>query len=382
MKYVKIVLKIFKWIFLTIIMFVIVTEGVLRISCKQLLVRWNTFAYQSDTLLGYRYLLNSSGIIHNSAYINYYKINKFGFPDNDFSIPKKDGMFRIIIVGTSDDTGLCTNGPLNYCKIANNNFRQNDDNVEILNCSIDGEKRSFVNYNFILNEGVKYEPDLILFRLSEFPLVDQMRYRATYKGIRINYAEKNESLDSSKLFIDKYLINKTSFSYLYDCSYIVRGIVRYFINHKDDKKDKIISYLKKHVIKNQKLVVGYVRGEINNWSKVRRSKKEMKKFEAKTFTKDKSIKLLVDLQQQLLKKDISLVLFRIYNGFENTSLCDTLCNSGLTFMALQVPNCDNCTFGELDGHSTQQGHKAIALSLYNKLVNHYIPKAYLNSKNL
>ena len=159
----KIFLKISKWLTIFMVISFFTIEILLRFTAETTLRRWSDFKYQTDTLLGYRYIPNSTGTCCNIAYNNHYYFNSLGFPGEEFSPVKSQATYRIIIVGESDDVGFNTNGPDNYVKLVNSYFRRDDVNAEIINCSIDGSGKELQKMKFIRNECIDFQPDLILF---------------------------------------------------------------------------------------------------------------------------------------------------------------------------------------------------------------------------
>jgi hypothetical protein len=367
--------KIFKWIFLTLVMLFFATEIVLRLTSETTLRRWSDFKYQPDTLLGYRYLPNSKGTFCNIAYTNDYHFNSLGFPGDEFSPVKKQGIYRIIVVGASDDVGFNTNGPNNYVNLINSYFRTNNIGAEVINCSIDGSGKELQKLKFILGECIDYQPKLVLFA-GIFPFEERFRYRTTYKNIRIEYEYQDINIDSVKKLIDEEIDNKCFKIQLYDYSYLFRYICKYYFDNKKSDDYWMPEILNNYLKKNEKVLMGYARSKIF-WSVPKPHEKKKPKRETVKYSLEESLKLLSDLKTELSKREVKFVFLRKQQLSED--LKHSFYNNDVPLISLDIIYKDNYNFAELDGHSSQEGHKAIAQKLYKVLIDDIIPQKYIHS---
>jgi len=371
----KIIFKIIIYSIVSIIALIFTTEILLRITCGKKLSRWSNLPYIPDSTLGYRYVPNAKGVFSNVAFTNEYSVNSLGFSGKDFSMNKKAGCFRIIVIGTSDEDGIHTDGSLNYVFLLRDYLQKY--NIDVVNLAIEGRERSMININFIRSECVKYNPDLILYKISEFPFIYKKRYRYTYKDVLIAYAEPNESLDSSKLFIDKYINNSSNTVKLYNWSYAYRYLCKYYIDNKDDNENKIVKYIKEKNILNDRLVTAYVRGTINNLSKKRKSKKELEKYKPIKYSEKESLEVLDSLNRELALKNIKFYVYDDYLS-ANANKCKKLCSRyNIGYISLDIPYKKEYSFGDKDGHSSSEGHKVIANYFYKVLKDSIIPRNLL-----
>jgi hypothetical protein len=197
--------------------------------------------YVPDTVLGYRYYPDTTFIISNVAFTNSCTTNSFGFPGDEFSLKKKEGVFRILIVGSSDDTGFVSDGSYSYTRRLNKMFDDHHYPVEIINCSIDGSGRIVRNIEMIKNECINYDPDLILLR-NELPLKDVMRYRMTYKGCIISMPVLS-NIELIKEYIDNMLEQYKHWFRAYYLSYIFRYYLKiYFDTRKLNSNHKFVKF--------------------------------------------------------------------------------------------------------------------------------------------
>lgn len=371
----KKILKIFKWLFLTIVMLFFATEIVLRLTSETTLRRWSDLKYQPDTLLGYRYLPNSKGTFCNIAYTNNYYFNSLGFPGDEFSPVKKQGIYRIILVGASDDVGFNTNGPKNYVNLVNSYFKTNNINAELVNCSIDGSGKELRKLKFIKGECLDYHPDLILFT-GRFPFEERFRYRTTYKDIRIEFEYLDTDIDSVKRLIDSEIGDKSFKIHMYDYCYLFRYICKYYFDNKKSDDYWMPGILNNYLKKNEKVLMAYARGKMF-WLVLKPHEKKKPKRETIKYSKEESLRLLSDLKTELSKREIKFAY--LHKREASGDLKRSFNNNEVPLVCLDVPFKDEYSFGKLDGHSSQEGHKAIAQKLYEVLIDSIIPQEYIHS---
>lgn len=197
--------------------------------------------YVPDTVLGYRYYPDTTFIFSNVAFTNSCTTNSLGFPGNDFSPKKQEGIFRILLAGVSDDTGFVSDGSYSYAQRLNQMFQDHHYPVEIINCSTDGSDRIVRNMELIKKEGIDYDPDLILLR-DGLPLKDAMRHRMTYRGCII-YTPYLQHVEPTKQYIDDVLDNQKHWFKVYDRSYIFRYYLKiYFDIRRLEPEHKFVKF--------------------------------------------------------------------------------------------------------------------------------------------
>jgi hypothetical protein len=355
-------LKISLKILVVVICLFIVIEIFLRVSYKNKLRIHSQLNYKEDSLLGYRYNPGSRGVLMNAAYSRPFAINSLGFPGKEFKANKRPGIYRIIVVGTSDDTGLCTDGPLNYVDLLDSGIRKSGFNAEVINCSIDGTGKGIRNIKLIKNECIRYQPDLILLE-KQFPLKDRHRFRETYQGVVINYADLQEDLDAARKFIDKELVNKDFRIHLFDYSYLYRFFAKYYIDNREDTTKRFVKWMEKPFFMSRNKIQGYFMKEIYWLTLVGR------KYPIKTYSEEESIKMYRELSDSLLCKNIRLVLFDKYENENDAAQKMKFDSADLAYWPLHIPYKKEYSFGKLDEHSSQEGHKAISTVLCKLLID-------------
>jgi hypothetical protein len=330
-------------------------EIYLRIAFAKRLQIYSKVLFSPDSLLGFRYLPNAKGVMRFPAYTQHFAINNKGFVEKNFSIKKKKGVYRILVLGSSDECGLFTNGPLNYPHLLEKLLQNIGYNVEVINLSIDGTNRSMRNIRLAKGECIGYQPDLILM-INDFPFTDDIRtkYRSSYKGIEIKYAH-TETLDSAKLYIDQHIQKRQFQHYLIDYCYIYRFLIRANFKYNIPLLRKIMDGT----------YDSYVYWAKNLWWSQTMDKRPY--LSTVTYPKAQSLKVLKETKARLNSNGIKLVVFNTYSTKSSKKYLDLFNKNGITYFALNVPRMEEYSFGEMDGHSSQKGHIAIAKALANRM---------------
>ncbi|MBA0882498.1 hypothetical protein [Flavobacterium undicola] len=381
-------LKIISFVIVLIIVFV---EIGLRVFAYKKLRKFEHLEYVANKELGYTYKPNSEGIVVTAAYKNAMKINSIGYCWDEFEETKKKHMYRIIIIGDSDDTGIYTNGPNSYVRLLQEKFLNNRDKIEIINFSMDGSERVFDRSNLAIN-CIKYQPDLILFN-TDFPITLQKRYRTTYKGYQLKYTDFDNKLTGVKKYIDNELKDNSIFNSVYGVSYIFRYLCKF---HVENPKNIINKFISKNIIGKYPYIKYYIRRQIDvseiflkyentlkgindNVVKDNSDSNDNNPYIAKKrLSETESIAMYKSLSDSLSKSKVALLL---YNKYQQEKSFEALSRiRELNYMPLNIKYRSEYGFGKADDHSSQLGHEVIAKEFYNKLYSSgYIPRKFYGS---
>lgn len=342
----------------------VLAEIFLRVFAHQRLTLWERGPIYADKITGYRYTPNQLGVVRNVAFSNNYQANQLGFLSEEFDLDKPLDVFRVIIIGSSEEAGIDTNGPNNYVNLLRNYFR--DKKVEIMNWSIDGLDRSKKNIDLLRSTCINYKPDLVLMR-GDFPVSDNVDFRTSYKGHVIWYYKFGESLADTKKYIDETLIAFSFKNFLLQNFYTVRLVGKYCLDNSSNFSKSLFSTF----FNNDRLYLeGYMRKKVLAIG----SKSPSTLF----FSAKESMSLYIDLKKDLEEINCNLVFFNTYfegNNFKNYLFS----KNDIEFLALDIDRKPEHSFGKLDGHSNQVGHKLIADTFYQKLYDSkLIPVKYFN----
>ncbi|RNL53949.1 hypothetical protein [Pedobacter jejuensis] len=356
MKIFKITLK----TLLVIAALLLIGESVIRLRGTEKLQIWSQCNYQADSILGYRYKPNSSGILRTAGFSNRYQINGFGFTGKPFQVIKRPGTFRIIVVGASDENGINTNGPLNYVGLLEKKFRDEGRAVEVINMAIDGKNFGIRNVRLINTECLRLNPDLILFR-SEFPFSDGKKFRTTYKDIQINYFEDYRlDLSQAKKFIDQELLKTDFRNFLFNHSYLYRYFVNYYI--KKYQSQRWLDIIGTPIVKSRNKAQGYARKQIF-WCKGNVDCN----IQPVQYTEEETIKMLKDLTNSLAAHKAKIYYYSFEYAPTDGRIKKIFEANHLTYFEPQIAFKTEFDFGTLDGHASQQGHKAFADALFKSI---------------
>ncbi|MBJ6367822.1 hypothetical protein [Snuella sedimenti] len=354
---------------LVLLSLIIVVEITLRLCCYEKLRKWKGNEYVKDEKLGYRYRANYEGYFINVAYKNKYKVNSSGFIWDEFIEKKESGMFRILLLGNSDDTGINSDGFDCYPRLLQKKFKENGDNIEIMNLSLDGATRAIRELNFAYECATKYNPDMILIN-ARYPITDRVHAKSTYRGVSIISHHYHESLKETEAFIDSVLDNTTATSLAYDYSYIFRYICKVYLERPNYP---LSTFLRKHILKNRRVI------EILSGRLIGHLEAKPGGMYHKDYTKEESLEIYLEASDSLERMNAKLVLFNKYiYPINNKELKPYLKN----YWPLNVKFKPEYSFGKYDMHSSQKGHKAIFEMFYRKLyTDEIVPEKYFSEKS-
>lgn len=171
------------WISIAFVPLLFVTaEAILRLWwAEPLKLRESSITYLNDSRLGYRYAPGSSGRICFPGVEKDFVTNSHGYLGPDFTFEKRNGAFRIVVIGSSDATGLWLDDDEPYPMLLQSLLRRRGVDGEVLNLSIDGIGRDYAKVLQAEEEALLYGPDLILLQIR-FPFPFITPTRKLYRG--------------------------------------------------------------------------------------------------------------------------------------------------------------------------------------------------------
>ncbi len=318
--------------------------------------------YRPHALWGYEYIPGSSSELVAPFRRVPVKINSHGFPGPEFSIAKDQDMFRILVVGYS--MLFEENGRIQAV------FRDKGfQNVEVINCSLDGASLNWYQYQRIKNDLLQFTPDLVLFE-TEIPFERKDCSRICYEDFVISYS--HETADTMALGMEyvKKIKRRKLETFLFDTFYIVREANRFLVQ-------KYIRYAKpgsslKKIIERYFLNI-YILGFYS------RNMVTVGEHRVQKYTIDETLEYLTALASLLHLKGAALVVFDYFSGQRERkrSLCE---KCGIRYLNLGISGHHFATALKLkdDSHPSEIGMQRIAVSFFEELISSgWIPKKHL-----
>jgi hypothetical protein len=297
-----------------------------------------------DTVTGYRYIPNSEDEISKPG-IGRKKItiNTLGFFSPEFTAHKKPGTYRIIIVGASAASGIWMNGKENFSvklqRLFNNN---NKKNIEVINCTLDGQGLGEGLLAIIKKRLVNFEPDLVLMELP-IPVSTGSMHREGYKGYLLQYYSDSTRI-LGKQAIDE-VGSKWFFKFCYDHSYIVRAWCRDYIREKNSTRQSMLMLTYKDKIsRTESIDLSY-------------------------YNFNRSVQLMKETSDTVVNRTNGKLVYFSYGSDKN--------GIGAYFKQMELNTIFlQCTFENKhlslpDSHFNENGHAMIADSLYNRLLTFF-----------
>lgn len=332
--FIKVVFK----IAISLIVLFLLVEIVYRIVHKDTTIEHPPI-YQIDSVLNYKYLANTTFTKGGKEM----HINKYGYLGEDWSIAKPDNFFRIAIIGACPVAGgIHIKGHnSSFPLMLQNKFQQNGYNVEILNFGVGGANRSYSLFRSIEKDVVQFKPDIILFEFSGV-FGDDRIVKEVYRNNIIEYPYGNtKAKEHVKKLVDEF----------YPYSFLrkivknvetVRALVRYYGEYNTNKLGEYCKF----IVEDKVSVYG-----------------------PKTlFTKEKTVQLLVEENNKLKEKNITLCLF-IFK-----------CTKAASFKSIPIltvcGNFDETTHYPKDEHYNYKGNLVLTDIFYEQLIKIIPPKYY------
>lgn len=141
-----------------LIITIIFTLLVLELGIR-LFVHVSDNMWQSDDILGKKYIPNKEGWVYSSEYSNKIKINNEGFNDKNYNVSNPDNHYRILIIG--DSLTASVHVPLNetFQELLEQNL--SDKQVDVIALGAGGYGTA--NEYFLMKDyGLKYKPNLTI----------------------------------------------------------------------------------------------------------------------------------------------------------------------------------------------------------------------------
>ncbi len=154
-------IKIFGYFVICLFIALLAGELALRCQTKNIKtkkhIEWLRSMMTYDELLGWRHVPNAQAWSESKEYKVLYKINSKGLRDTEDSYNNVKGEFRIVCLGDSITFGWGVNAEERFTDILEGYFT----NVSVINMGVQGYGID-QELLFLIQEGVKYKPDLIL----------------------------------------------------------------------------------------------------------------------------------------------------------------------------------------------------------------------------
>ncbi len=327
---------------LVIILLVAIGEAASRaIFYEQLKMQSRPLFYEDDADIGYRYAAGASGTIRVPSIDKVISTNSRGYFGPDFERRKPPGFCRVIIVGSSNETGTWMDGERAFSEILQQRFDAKSLDVEVINCAIDGSNRGLSMLRQIESEIVLYEPDLVLLR-APLPIQSAVFYRSTYEGYiyyrgtsKMSAKRIARRVEAARRLVEA--ISQLRTRWLYDVSFLFRGFCRWWGRDPDNTTAFLLN-----MYQQKRIFISYPKSY---------------------FTIVDSILELARIRELLMSRGSELMLF----SYDTDPECrDLLEAAEIPFACLDMPQ-GSWLRNEHDGHYNQEGHRIIADRLWGVL---------------
>lgn len=336
-------IKIFSYF--VIYLFIALLIGELALRCQTKIIKqkkhieWLRSMMSYDEHLGWRHVPNAQVQSESKEYKVLYKVNSKGLRDTEYSYNKLKGEFRIVCLGDSITFGWGVNAEERFTDVLESYFT----NVSVINMGVQGYGLD-QELLFLIQEGVKYRPDLILIYVIPHDAI-----RACYSKMWDRPKPQFLLTDKNELALSNIPIPKVD---VFSFRNPTLDQIRYYLAKKSYLfwfiQNKIYLWKEARIkpINNEHIITELI-GAI-----LKRIEKTAKLCGAK----------LVIVGNILSDKELPLEENNIY-----------FCSDPLSFYNGRESDIRYIEFG----HPNVFGHKLIAESIYNFLIeNKLVPKEY------
>ena len=356
--------------FLKILLIIILVISLLEIYFRlfqheKLKTQTVVTCYIPDSLAGFNYQPNATVCIDVPSVTKTFRFNNHGYYGYDFETKKADSVFRICIVGRSDEAAIKSDGDKNWAMLLQDRYTKNKDRVEIINCSKDDGWRDLRELDDLETNLVNFEPDVVL--LFKYPpLRDRFLVRDQYKDIFIRYHESYiDSVSVVTDVLDEKVFNRKFLTGLYDKSYLVRALCRFYYKN----TGSVVTWAKDHIC-TDRFIFAYATKEYS-------PEDQWDKYHVE-YGVDSTVTIIRNLSDSLNKKGIKLVIAEKFVEpvwKEYTRKLDSL---NIPNLCLDIEYSDSLTL-KYDEHSSFFAHQIYAERFYTLFDEEkLIPEEYLN----
>lgn len=349
--------KIYRF-FLRLFLLLVFCELILRIFFYQpLKIRQQPAVYTGDTRFGFLPVPRAHGIKSIPNIHQTFTLNNQGFIGPDFQPTKKNGIYRIIIVGYSNLEGFYVSEKENAISLLQSKLITSGYRAEVINCSIGGGGyRKIQQYRFLKEWISKYQADMILFETG-LPFYDQFISKEAYRGYLINYWTGSAgSKEDAERIVDN-IWSSSAPRFLYRAFYSLRVLSKIYLRviERGKRKSTFAKCLNAFIENEVKLDIDPAKGTRSSITE--------------------SVQLLQDLVDDYKKRNTKIVMFQLPNkgsiqrtiNFYNVSQA-----YNLPVIKAFTDESKNASFFFDDDHLNANGHKILADSLYASLISTHL----------
>lgn len=161
---------------LIFIVAIVIIEVTLKIKSPYYLKGYQLQISPHDKLYGWGYFPNQSFLLLNpdNGSISKQKVNNKGWRDKNRNFKNKKNAYRILILGDSETFGAIVKDENRYAAILESKLSQNY-NIEVISIGLGGWGTD-QQLEFMLNEGFKYKPNLVINQFNINDIDDNAYY--------------------------------------------------------------------------------------------------------------------------------------------------------------------------------------------------------------
>jgi hypothetical protein len=150
------------------------------------------FIFEPHPRWGWHHRVNAEGTFVKLGFQTPIRINSHGLREREIGYEKAPGVFRVLVLGDSNVAGFEVQDDETFVRVTESLLRDKGYNVEFVNAGHRGfgTDQSLL---FLMDEGMKYHPDLVLYFWSDNDLDDNITIHRPYRKYGKAYFELDEN---------------------------------------------------------------------------------------------------------------------------------------------------------------------------------------------
>jgi len=303
-----------------------------------------------------------------------YAMNSSGFRDINHAVKKEPGVYRILVLGDSMTFGIGTPMEETYPKVLENllNSQHDGRRYEVINSGVPGYSTG-QEYNFLMHEGMTYQPDMVIEGFFGLKDVDRVEIGwqnfSAPNGYLIQKGQPDSQTSISKL--KEWIFTHSKLLLIVD--YELMKLIGAYRRHWKPKEIPFQIYHDSYT-KSYTQAIHQTEQYLSEMNRISQSKQvrfivALIPFEMEVSKKNWIKYQLEDAYSEKVFNDNFLKTSRIFSQFGRENHIPTLDLVPI----FRADHPETCYF-TWEAHMNSNGHRLVAQSLYSFItINHLLP---------
>lgn len=176
----------------------ILSAGLIEVAARLVLdvqpLTAGTLLFELDPRRGWRHIAGGEDLFVKLGTRQLVRINSHGLREREIPYEKPEGLFRILVIGDSSVVGFEVPQETVFTRVMEDRLREAGHRVEVIN----GGHRGYGTDQallFLMDDGVRYEPDLVLYKWTANDLEDNVTVHRPFRKYGKSWFDLDEDGD-------------------------------------------------------------------------------------------------------------------------------------------------------------------------------------------